>query len=333
MRDEQRPEQMSDPVESLIRVGGRRVEPPDDAYRAVFAAAETALRDKIRRRRWRRAVTWLAMAAAVGTVAIGLRLSLWRPVQPQAEVARVDRLRGHVEWREAGSREWTTLSVPVASLRGGGTLRTGEGAGAGLLYPDESSLRLGPGSEIELTDAWSLTLRSGTLYAATAANRPGRLEVVTPRGRVRHLGTQFEVRYRDSELRLRVREGRVALATDAGGVGVVADAGEELSIGPSGRMERRPIATDDPAWHWTELLSPMPPFDGRSAQALLEWAARETGRELVYADSTAAQRAATVILHGDPGQLAPEAALEVMLATTDLHASVAEGGRIRVVAK
>jgi len=71
-------------------------------------------------------------------------------------------------------------------------------------------------------------------------------------------------------------------------------------------------------------------IDGHSAQALLEWAAREMGRELVYAQPFIAERAAHVILHGEPGPLAPAAVLEVMLATTDLQVDTAEGGKLRV---
>jgi ferric-dicitrate binding protein FerR (iron transport regulator) len=208
------------------------------------------------------------------------------------------------------------------------TLRTHEATGVGLIYPDASSLRLGPDAEIELTDAWRVTLRQGAVYVATAPQARGRLEVVTPIGRVRHVGTQFEVRYEPPELRLRVREGRVAVAGQS--VNVDAGAGEELAIGPSGLVQRRAFATDDADWRWAELLAPMPHFDGRSAQALLEWAAREMGRQLVYAKPSVAERAAHVILHGEPGPLDPAAVLEVMLATTDLEVDTADGGKLRV---
>jgi hypothetical protein len=145
------------------------------------------------------------------------------------------------------------------------------------------------------------------------------------------LGTQFELRYEAPVLRVRVREGRIALAGESGRV--LAQAGEELSIGTAGDVERRFVASDDPAWHWAERLAPVPQFDGRRARDLLEWAARETGRELAYATPAAEQRAATVILHGEPGPLAPSAALEVMLATTDLGIDMEDSGRIRVLAK
>jgi ferric-dicitrate binding protein FerR (iron transport regulator) len=329
MSDEPRPERTTDLVEALIRAGGRRVEPPEEAYRAVLAAAEVALREKLNRRRWLRVGAWVAAAAAAaGIVALGLDLLPWRTAPSPVAVARIERYTGTVEWREAGSGPWTVLTPTVAALARGGTLRTLDDSGVGLLYPDQSSLRLAPGSEIELTDAWFVTLRRGTLYVGTAANAAGRLEVVTPRGRVRHLGTQFELRYQAPELRLRVREGRVSVAATTGGV--VAEAGEELTLTQAGTIERRPFARDDLAWHWAELLAPAPQLEGRSAQALLEWAARETGRELVYANPAVARRAATVVLHGEPGPLAPAATLDVMLATTDLTVDMAEDGRIRV---
>ena len=331
MSDARRPEAPDDLVETLIRAGGRRIDPPDEAYQLVYAAAESALRDKVNRRRWRRYGAWLAAAAAVGIIAVGLGVSTWRAAPPPAAVARVDRLLGTVQQHAADRRDWMALAAPDASLGRGTSLRTRAASGVGLLYPDGSSLRLGPDSEIELSSERSVTLKSGTLYAATAAQGPGRLEVLTPRGRVRHLGTQFELRYDEPVLRLRVREGRVALAAD--GDSFVAEAGEELTVGAAGEIERRSIARDDPDWRWSEQLAPMPRFDGRSARTLLEWAARETGRELVYADAAAEQRAATVILHGEPGPLEPATALELMLATTDLGVDVDGSGRIQVLTR
>ena len=52
---------------------------------------------------------------------------------------------------------------------------------------------------------------------------------------------------------------------------------------------------------------------------LLAWVARETGRQLHYESTAVEARAANVILHGNIRHLAPLAALDVMLATTDLE--------------
>jgi ferric-dicitrate binding protein FerR (iron transport regulator) len=332
MADEQPRHDDDDALEALIRAGGRRLDPPADAYRAVFAAAEAALRDKVNRRRWWRVGAWLGVAAAtvLGVLALGLDRSTWRAAPPSVpiEVARVDRLNGTVEWHEQGSRSWAVLKAPGGPLPRGATLRTRDGTGVGLVYPDASSLRIGPNAEIELTDAWHVQLRQGTVFVGTAPEVPGPLEVVTALGRVRHVGTQFEVRYEPPGMRVRVREGRVAVAGQS--VSTHAAAGEELAIDATGAVDRRAFASDDPAWRWAELLAPVPRFDGRSAQALLEWAAREMGRELVYARPSVAQRAASVIVHGEPGPLAPAEVLQVMLATTDLRVDASEGARLRV---
>ena len=88
-----------------------------------------------------------------------------------------------------------------------------------------------------------------------------------------------------------------------------------------------------PAWRWTESLAPTPQFDGRSASVLLEWAARETGRELRYVDMATEQRATQVILHGQFGRLSPAEALALLPAATDLDYRLEGGDRITVNAR
>jgi hypothetical protein len=66
-------------------------------------------------------------------------------------------------------------------------------------------------------------------------------------------------------------------------------------------------------------MAQAPEIDGRPATELFAWVARETGRRLRYASPEVEQRAATVILHGNIRHLAPLAALDAMLATTDLE--------------
>jgi len=321
-------DRITDMVEALIRAGGRRADPPADAYRAVFEAAERTLHAKLaRRRRWR-VGAWLAAAAGLGALAVGLGPSLLRTGSDTTVVARVDRVQAVVRWRQAGEHTWVALASLRRQLTSGGTLRTAADSGVGLLYSGGLSLRLGASSEIELTDATHVTLRNGTLYLATGDGQPARLEIVTPIGRVHHVGTQFELKYHEPTLRLRVREGSVEIDTPA--QQLVAVAGEELTVGTSGDVERQEIASDDPDWRWVESLVPVPDFDGRSAHALLEWAARETGHRLVYANDEVERHAASVILHGQAGTLPPIAMLDTMLATTDLDVDLEADGRMRV---
>jgi transmembrane sensor len=319
-----------DLVEALIRAGGRRAEPPEESYRAVFAAAESVWREKVNRRRWWRVGVLLA-AAATGVLAVGLAQSLWRSAVPPTEVARVDQLDGLVERRTARGRSWAALGAHDVVLSGGSMLRTGANSGAGLLYPGPVSLRLDADSEIELTDVRRVRLLRGTVYVDTGYESAGHLEIETPLGRVRHLGTQFELHHASSGLRIRVREGRIVLEGSAGEV--VAGAGEQLTLAASGSVERRAITSHDPAWRWTEALAPTPRFAGRPASVLLEWAARETGRELRYVDAATEQRATQAILHGQFGRLSPAEALALLPAMTDLECRLEGGDRITVNAR
>jgi ferric-dicitrate binding protein FerR (iron transport regulator) len=321
----------SDPIEALIRAGGHRADPPDGAYEAVWAAAEKTWRGKVaRRRRWQVGLS-LAAAAAVGALAVALAYLPWRSAAPPVEVARLDRVLGLVEQRESRSSDWLTSTVQGGTLPGGSGLRTGRDSGAGLLFADQLSVRLAADTEIELSDSQRIALVRGTVYVDAGGQVGGGLEVDTPQGQVRHLGTQYELHSVGAGLRIRVREGRVLLEQRAGNV--IAEAGEQVSISAGGAVERAAIAAHDPRWRWTEALAPMPALDGRPARVLLEWAARETGRELRYVNARAQQRAAEAILHGHFGRLSPTQALDVLTATTDLDYRLEDGSRITVEAR
>jgi ferric-dicitrate binding protein FerR (iron transport regulator) len=158
----------------------------------------------------------------------------------------------------------------------------------------------------------------------------GRVEIVTPAGTARDVGTQFELQVAGTRLRLRVREGSVSI--DRGGRSLRGAAGEQLVIDDMGGVARSTIAPVSDVWAWAESLAPLPDIDGRPAAQLISWVARETGRRLRYESPAIEVRAATVILHGDIRHLPPLAALEAMLATTDLE-YVLDGDTIEIRAR
>lgn len=319
----------ADVVAVLLRAGGRREVPPEEAYRAVLAAAESALQDKLRRRRLWRFGWALAAAAALGVVAVGLRQHILPPAAPPAvvSVASVDRLDGLVEGRDSEDARWAAVN-PARPLTSGSLVRTGRNSGAGLLLQQQLSLRIAAESEVELTDPQRIRLLRGAIYVDAAPEGSARLVVATPLGSVRHVGTQFEVRNEPTRLRVLVREGLVQLDRDSGPLQV--SAGEGLVVDVAGDVVRLAIEPHDPAWRWTQALAPMPEFDERPASDLLTWVARQTGRTLHYVTPQAEQRAATIILHGQFERMAPLQALEVTQATTDLVIELKEDGRVSI---
>ncbi len=300
-----------DLVASLIRAAGRRIEPPADAYQRVLTAATAAFREKTAKRRGR---TWMLVAAAASVAAVTLLLQ-WNGTSTQAQVATVARVIGSVELESGGG--WKPMTEARSSLGTGARLRTLAGGSVALALDGGASLRLAAATEVEMEGPRRVLLRSGTVYLDNKGSVGTGYQIETPAGTARDVGTQFELHVAGSALRLRVREGRVEV--DRAGQLVTGSAGEQLEIDVLGSVVRSTIATTDAAWQWAETLAPAPDIDGKPAAVLLDWVARETGRKLHYESATVESRAATVILHGNIRHLAPLAALDVMLATTDLE--------------
>jgi len=305
----------SDLIESLIRTAGRRADPPEESYRLVLAAATAAFRAKTARRRERQWALW-ASAAAVMVFAIALMFQWTPPSAERGELARVARVIGNAE--QATGDIWQPLGATRTPLTMGMRLRTRAGGRVALALSDGGSLRLDAETEVMLDAPGRLYVRQGTVYVDSGA-RPGtsRLEVVTPAGTARDIGTQFELQIAGAALRLRVREGSVSI--DRGGQSLTGGAGDQIAFDVLGVVSRDFIASNADAWQWAESIAPAPDMDGKPAADLIAWVARETGRRLSYVSPEVQQRAETVILHGNIRNLAPVAALEAMLATTDLE--------------
>jgi ferric-dicitrate binding protein FerR (iron transport regulator) len=314
-----------DLVASLIRAAGRRTEPPEDAYQQVLNAATAAFREKIAQRRGR---TWLLLAGAASVAALAIALSLpWNATSTKSQVATVARVIGTAELATDG--DWTPMTTTGDALAKGARLRTLAGGGVALAFDGGASLRLAAATEVEMDGPRRVLLRSGTLYLDNGGSVGAGYEIETPAGTAHDVGTQFELRVADGVLRLRVREGRVEI--DRAGQLLTGSAGEQLEIDSLGGVTRWPIAATDMAWQWAETIAPAPDIDGQPASVLLTWVARETGRRLYYESAAVETRAAAVILHGNIRHLAPLAALDVMLATTDLeYALVGDTMEVRV---
>ena len=314
-----------DIVASLIRAAGRRTEPPEDAYQQVLTAATAAFREKIAERRGR---TWMLLAAAAGVAALAIAFLLqWNSNTAQSQVAQVARVIGAAELAADGG--WKPMTESGGALAEGARLRTLAGGVVALALDGGASLRLAAATELQMDGPRRILLRSGTLYLDNAGSVGPGYQIETPVGTAHDIGTQFELRVADGVLRLRVREGRVEI--DRAGEIVSGSAGEQLDIDVLGSVSRSTIAATDTAWQWVETIAPAPEIDGQPATALLTWVARETGRHLHYESAVVEARAASVILHGNIQHMAPMAALDVMLATTDLeYALVGDTMEIRV---
>jgi ferric-dicitrate binding protein FerR (iron transport regulator) len=316
-------------IAALLCAVGTRPSASAEAMAAARKAVEAEWRTTVAARQRRRQFTGWAMAAsvAVGAVAVWLVRPL---VQPEAEVvASLTRVVGSVEQNQGDGR-WTPLGT-AGEIDAGTQLRTESGGRAALQLANGVELRMDSRTLVAFEDSSRATLKSGAVYVDSGA--PGRAPgpdfvLDTPAGNVRHLGTQYEARYVGGELQVGVREGRVEVRRDSGNV--VADAGERVTFA-GGEVTRAALAPTAPDWNWVAGVTPAFSIEGRSVEDFLVWAARETGRTIVYASSEAAQQSRSVTLRGTVEGLTPDEAVHAVLSTTSLQPQIGPD-RIRVEA-
>jgi ferric-dicitrate binding protein FerR (iron transport regulator) len=242
-------------------------------------------------------------------------------------IASLARVVGDVQLH-TGDGRWIPLAAGSV-LNPGAVIRTGRDGRAALHMKDGVELRLDSGTRVAFNDASDASLSQGAVYVDSGpdAGVPAAdFELETPLGNVRHLGTQYEARLRDQDLRVGIREGRVEVSGARGTV--LGSAGELLTVGAGGTSRSR-LAPTAPDWKWVSDVTPPFSIEGRSVDDFLSWAARETGRKVVYASALVEQQARSVTLSGTVEGLAPEQAVSAVLSTTSLRPEV-EGEQIRI---
>lgn len=289
------PELDEDELRRLLETAGPRPPVPPEELAAIKAAAREDWRSSLgrqgrghRRGRWRMAAP-LALAA---TLVIALVLGLWwrvlRSPAGSATVATIERVRGTVR------AEGVALETG-AELAAGSEIATASGdpepAWVTLRLVGAQSVRLRAGSRLRLVDGSALELLEGAVYVDSAVEGQS-LEVRTPLGNVRDVGTQFEVRLGGGggSLRIRVREGAVELRRGAEIHSAVS--GEEVTLDRDGALERRAITPWHDDWEWVLAAAPSLEVEDPSLDDFLAWLSRETGWRIRFEDDALAASAA-----------------------------------------
>ena len=151
----------------------------------------------------------------------------------------------------------------------------------------------------------SLQLDTGRIYVDVPVGAD--VTVTTRHAAFADVGTTFEVAAAGDLATVVVREGRVdvALAGELISVRAADGMGEMLNVDAAAVLSRSTLATTDPRWAWTQRSRPRFDLSTGSLYDYLDWAARETGRELAFANELARQQASTARAHGkvNPGQV------------------------------
>ena len=313
-------------IAGVLKAAGSREKPP--------AAVEQAVRDGLRAewrelvaesRRIRRRRAGLALAAGLAVAAVGAWFASPQPGSRGDEFGTVTLASGDVHIKSGFFSAWSPATADQL-VKTGQVVETGVDSHAALRLPGGVSVRLDAGTRANLASATEIVLKRGALYvdAGPASATAASLDVATPAGLVRHVGTQYEVRLVGSDVRLRVREGRVEWQSKAGTI-ERGRGGEQLTIAGDGSVEREGTELYGESWGWIEAAAPGIDIEGLRLSDFFAWAARELGREVSYDRPETAREAESIVLHGSVRGLAPEQALNAVLATTRVHASISAG--------
>jgi ferric-dicitrate binding protein FerR (iron transport regulator) len=277
------------------RVGAReRPRPATEAAALAALHAEWVSRTGARRRQRR---TTFAAAAAASLAAVAFAY-VWLQSPLLATIEHVE--GSDITWRDDRSQ-----AQPLGTLRTlaeGQRLTTGPGSRLALRWHDGGSLRLDERSRLEFVSASTVRLMAGNLYfdstaggGADGGSAP-ELAVQTPAGEVVHIGTQFMVRVASDEVVLSVREGQVKVTGD--GFDLVIDANKELDLRADGTSDVTAIDGHGERWSWAADVAPQLELEGRTTFDVTAWAARETGRRVVYESPVAETKARGDVLRG-----------------------------------
>lgn len=305
-------------VESLLRLAGPREPVPVDRMQRLKAGAHAEWRRQVTTRRRRRVMAWsVGGLAAAAALVLALRATVGgESVGPAAvEFAVVESLGSNARLStDADSRRGAFLKVGDRVAVGPSRLSL-DGGTASLRLPGGAAVWVDRGSALRVTAVDVVVLDGGAVYIDSGGTTS--LEVRTPHGVVRDVGTKFEVRLTLAAVRVRVRDGAVQVRRDQQQHD--ARPGDEILLDASGVVTRRAIPVNGPEWAWTAGAAVPFELEGRSLRECLDWMASQNGWQLTFADAAVEDKARATTLHGSIQGLTPEQALAAVLPTSGVE--------------
>lgn len=311
------------PIETLLSSAELRPVPRSDRREEIFCELRQELRDSNYKRARGRFIGRFGIAAAI-LAAVFLTLDFG------SKSDTGDLLASSALQRVVGEN----LNINGAAVsqadgleyifRPGDTIETGSDTLISVLWHTSGSLRVGASSELDLVGEERVDLRRGNLYFDSKMHdltSSSKIEVETPLGVIRNVGTQFVVQVANSDLIIGVREGEVKFR--GGPHDFTIYQGQSAHIDSSYGIEILPLDGSSKFWGWPAEVAPKFHADGKILLDVIYWIGRETGRKIEFESNAARRLAASHELRG-MGDIEHTQAIPILTAATNLYFEVSD---------
>jgi len=320
-QDTQASQAGEDVLDTLFSYASSRPTAPADDEAAIRTAIFAQWQKATVRRKRKRYLSALGLAASLVLTVIVVT-NLQDPTQAVSNYEQLASLKaqeGDVFVHNIEDDNLTAHQLADGQFYANQVISTNTGARMALEWKTGESIRVDENSELALISISEIELISGRVYLDTkhVIQAGSSFVITTFAGPIRHLGTQYMAGIKGKTVTLSVREGEVYL--DAANAEILVHKGEQVSIGPAGKPEVRPVQTFGRMWEWTSLVTPELNLDGLSAFEFIRWAGRESGREVEFLDVATKKMSMETLLRGKVN-LSPDDALDLILLTSDIEA-------------
>ena len=295
-----------DTVAKLMSLAGPRADIEMDRQSRVH---DKVRQEWLRTTRRKKTLRWAVPVALAASVLIVIGMNLRSTDVPLPQVGTIS----FVADNAALSQSIFTVGDAIFA---GDMIETGDESGLSVTLPGDISLRVDTGTSIRFNQTDDFTLLYGQVYADSGDRiyRDRHITIHTAAGSTTDIGTQFSVAYVNDQLDVAVREGRVDVASEQDTY--TAEAGDKLTIQPGNDVMRENVAPFDASWQWASSLAPGYIIENESLMEFLKWAARETGKELVFSNDELRMAALGTKLFGSVQGFTPMEAIQSVLSTT-----------------
>lgn len=329
MNESERKHQEDEDISLLLQLAGPREKLPEELKHSWESVFRRELQSAAKLRQ-RHKIKWITgVAATIAFCSLLLTFVAPSPAPEHTAMVKVSHVTGSAAMTAADGQRTVLakgMHIPADSL-----IETGTASRVGLNYGGYT-LRIDIDSRVTL-HASAVHLAFGQVYASDPAQRIGltQLNITTPQGSVKDIGTQFMVSVNEKGTVATVRRGVIQVATGNSEFLVEAtpDSAARLWVKPMGEVQSMEVAATGEDWRWIYALVEPFELDGKSIYEFLQWSVSETGGELVFTTASDELYARRVLLHGRATGLDPERAIITVLAATDLKAE-RQGDTLRI---